>query len=82
MVARRRDIYWHRSRMSRRLVVLLFTALLLRAQPSWWTSEPIRWVQTNLRETDAAMDTRRLVGQLAAMRANVGVGGPDLMPFR
>ena len=40
--------------------------------------EPIRWVQTNLRETDAAMDTQRLVGQLAEMRANVvlmGMGG-------
>ncbi len=64
--------------MSRRLIVLLFAAQLLLAQPSWWTSEPIRWVQTNLRETDAAMDTRRLVVQLAAMRANVvlmGMGG-------
>ena len=64
--------------MPRRLIVLLFAAQMLHAQPSWWTSEPIRWVQTNLRETDAAMDTRRLVDQLAAMRANVvlmGMGG-------
>ena len=41
-------------------------------------TEPLRWVQTNLRETDAAMDTRRLVEQLADMRANVvlmGMGG-------
>ncbi len=51
--------------------------------------EPIRWVQTNLRETDAAMDTRRLAEQLADMRANVvlmGMGGitayyPTAVPF-
>ena len=40
--------------------------------------EPIRWVQTNLRETDAGLDAARLVAQLAEMRANVllmGMGG-------
>ena len=40
--------------------------------------EPIRWVQTNLRETDASLDPSRLVSQLADMRANVlhfGMGG-------
>ncbi len=51
--------------------------------------EPIRWVQTNLRETDAALDPQRLVSQLADMRANVlllGMGGitayyPTTTPF-
>ena len=41
-------------------------------------TEPSRWVQTNLRQTDASLDAKRLVGQLAAMRANVllfGMGG-------
>jgi len=41
-------------------------------------AEPIRWVQTNLRQTDASLDSARLVEQLADMRANVlliGMGG-------
>jgi Hypothetical glycosyl hydrolase 6 len=41
-------------------------------------TEPIRWVQTNLRETDARLDAKHLVDQLADMRANVllfGMGG-------
>ena len=45
----------------------LFLPLLMRsAETGWWMTEPIRWVQTNLRETDAALssdalsdDTRR-----------------------
>jgi hypothetical protein len=42
-----------------------------RAEDGWWMREPIRWVQTNLRETDAALDPRHLVDQIAAYRANV-----------
>ncbi|MDQ1471430.1 MAG: hypothetical protein QOJ99_2910 [Bryobacterales bacterium] len=41
-------------------------------------TEPIQWVQTNLRQTDAGMDARHLVDQLADMCANVllfGMGG-------
>jgi len=48
------------------------------ARDGWWLNEPIRWVQTNLRETDANLDAAHLVGQLADMRANVlliGMGG-------
>ncbi|HEY2015593.1 MAG TPA: hypothetical protein VGH38_18945 [Bryobacteraceae bacterium] len=48
------------------------------AQEGWWMEEPIRWVQTNLRQTDAGLDPARLVEQLADMRANVllqGMGG-------
>lgn len=40
--------------------------------------EPIRWVQTNLRQVDATLDARHLAEQLADMRANVvlmGMGG-------
>ena len=33
--------------------------------------EPIRWVQTNLRETDATLDPKHLIDQLADLRANV-----------
>src|SRR5262245_26098425 len=46
--------------------------------PGWWMTEPIRWVQTNLRETDTALDPRRLVSQLVDFRANcllIGMGG-------
>jgi len=56
----------------------LATVSLLSAQDGWWMNEPVRWVQTNLREVDAAMDTTRLANQLAGMRANVvlmGMGG-------
>ncbi|MBK5291988.1 MAG: beta-galactosidase [Acidobacteriia bacterium] len=48
------------------------------AQEGWWMTEPIRWVQTNLRQTDAGLDAARLTDQLADMRANVvlmGMGG-------
>jgi hypothetical protein len=55
----------------------------------WWMTEPVRWVQTNLRETDAALDPVRLIEQVAEMRANVlhiGMGGicafyPTKVPF-
>lgn len=47
-------------------------------EEGWWMKEPIRWVQTNLRQVDATLDARRLAEQLADMRANVvlmGMGG-------
>lgn len=52
-------------------------------------TEPIRWVQTNLRQTDANLDAKHLAGQLDDMRANVllfGMGGiaayyPTKVPF-
>jgi len=58
--------------------ILLLAAMTLQAQPGWWMTEPIRLVQTNLRETDAAIDARKLVEALHAMHANVvltGMGG-------
>ena len=48
------------------------------AEDGWWMKEPIRWVQTNLRQTDAGLDAKRVVQQLSDMRANVlleGMGG-------
>jgi hypothetical protein len=41
-------------------------------------SEPLRWLQTNLRQTDSFLDPEKLVAQVAEMRANVlhfGMGG-------
>ncbi len=32
-------------------------------------TEPIRWVQTNLRETDAAMDPEKFIGEIADFNA-------------
>jgi hypothetical protein len=71
------------------VVSMIVMTLAAQAQQRWWMNEPIRWVQTNIRETDAGLDAKRLVGQLAAMRANVllmGMGGiaayyPTNVPF-
>ena len=63
---------------ARWLTALLMAGSALCAPQGWWMREPIRWVQTNLRETDAALDADRLVAQLDEMRANVllfGMGG-------
>ncbi|HJZ55090.1 MAG TPA: hypothetical protein VKE74_09040, partial [Gemmataceae bacterium] len=53
------------------LGVILCTGTAGAAEPDWWMREPIRWVQTNLRETDAALDPRTFVDQVAAFGANV-----------
>lgn len=48
------------------------------AQPRWWMDEPVRLIQTNLRETDAALDPARLAQQVAEFPANTllfGMGG-------
>src|SRR5664279_3219317 len=60
------------------LFIPILLAASAAAQEGWWMKEPIRWVQTNLRQTDAGLDAARLAGQLADMRANVvlmGMGG-------
>lgn len=48
----------------------VFLTPILNAQTGWWMQEPIRWVQTNLRENDAALDPRKFVGQVADFDAN------------
>src|ERR1700730_15442545 len=75
------------------LLPLLLAACSVAQQPpvspGWWMTEPSRWVQTNLRQTDASLDAKHLVDQLADMRANVllfGMGGilsyyPPRVPF-
>ncbi len=58
-------------------------------QHPWWTHQPIRLIQTNLRETDSGLDPERLVRQLEEFRANVlllNMGGivaqyPTQVPF-
>ena len=63
---------------SRTLAILSLMTTSATAQEGWWMREPIRWVQTNLRQTDAGLDPVRLANQLADMRANVilqGMGG-------
>ncbi len=64
----------------KRVLLLLATAAALpcAAQPRWWMDEPVRLVQTNLRETDANLDAARLVKQVSEMGANAllfGMGG-------
>jgi len=49
----------------------LALTLAATAQEGWWMREPIRWIQTNIRETDSATDPKKLVDDLASFRANV-----------
>jgi len=53
-------------------IVPLFFGLgaALPAQQGWWMTQPIRWVQTNLRETDASLDARQFIGEVAGLDAN------------
>ena len=47
-------------------------------QKRWWMEEPIRLIQTNLRETDTKLDPVRLARQLEELSANAllfGMGG-------
>ena len=63
---------------TRIFAALALLAVSASAQDGWWMREPIRWVQTNLRQTDASLDAARLVSELADMQANVllqGMGG-------
>jgi hypothetical protein len=50
--------------------VFLVLLPVLCAEPGWWMKQPIRWVQTNLRENDAAMDPQRFVSEVADFDAN------------
>lgn len=64
--------------MHNRLIAALLCPLAVCAQEGWWMAEPIRWVQTNLRQVDATLDAARHAQQLADMHANVclmGMGG-------
>ncbi len=71
------------------LLVLLAAGPLPEGGPGWWAHEPLRWLQTNFRQTDAAADPRKIVAQAAEFHANVlhaGMGGiaayyPTRIPF-
>ncbi len=51
-------------------MLVLALALSCTAQTRWWMDEPVRLVQTNLRETDSTLDPVRLIDQIAAFPAN------------
>ena len=65
------------------LLTVALGALPVAGQPRdgqarWWMDEPVRLLQTNLRETDAALDPARLARQIAEFPANAllfGMGG-------
>jgi len=71
------------------LLVIVLAASAQAQQKRWWMDEPIRLIQTNLRETDDALDPVRLVKQLEEFPANAllfGMGGivahyPTKVPF-
>ena len=79
------------TRMSSAIfLVCSITALTAQAPPSrWWMDEPIRFLQTNLRETDSTVDPQALVEQVANFPANtflLNMGGivaqyPTRVPF-
>jgi hypothetical protein len=58
-----------------KVAVLALNGLTLTAsaqeRAQWWMDEPIRFLQTNLRERDSAVDPKRLVEQVAEYGANV-----------
>jgi hypothetical protein len=71
------------TRMTR---VLLYVLVVLSvalgvsssAQSRWWMHEPIRFLQTNLREIDSTVDPKALVQGVAEFPANtflVNMGG-------
>jgi hypothetical protein len=48
----------------------IFLSSVEAQSPGWWMTEPIRWVQTNLRETDASLDPQKFIGEVAGFEAN------------
>jgi hypothetical protein len=61
-----------------RIPVFILLAASATAQQGWWVTDPVRLIQTNLRETDARLDPKRLGEQLSDFRANallMGMGG-------
>jgi hypothetical protein len=52
------------------LSCILLASVLEAQSPGWWMTEPIRWVQTNLRETDASLNPQKFIGEVADFDAN------------
>ena len=77
----------------RMIPALLLLAVLgpldCSGEQGWWMNEPIRLIQTNLRETDSTLDAARLAQQVAGFPANIllfNMGGivaqyPTTVPF-
>jgi hypothetical protein len=71
------------------LACLTIFAISSLAQQGWWMKEPLRWLQTNLREPDSGTDPVVLAREAARFRANVlhlNMGGitatyPTEVPF-
>ena len=60
------------------LFALVFLGPDSVAQSRWWLDEPIRFLQTNLSETDSTVDPKALVAAVAEFPANtflVNMGG-------
>lgn len=60
------------------LVIFAVAAPAADEPQGWWMTDPFRLIQTNLRETDTALDPKRLAQELADFPANVllfGMGG-------
>lgn len=58
------------SKSLRVAVLCMSLASILSAEQARWMRQPIRWVQTNLREVDAAVPPQKFVGEFAALNAN------------
>lgn len=59
------------SAVKRLLLIACFLPMIVGQRAGWWMTDPLRWVQTNLRETDSATDPAKLVQEAAAFHANV-----------
>ena len=59
-----------RSALRLGLILCLAGSESSSAQTRWWMEEPVRLIQTNLRETDSTLDPQRLVRQVAEFPAN------------
>ena len=72
-----------RMKRNIRFTIALLLAAILPVgaqprQPRWWMDEPVRLLQTNLREIDSTLDARELVRQVAEFPANaflINMGG-------
>src|SRR5688572_18726215 len=59
--------------ISMAIVLCILNTISAAAQnpARWWMDESIRFLQTNLRESDSAVDPKRLVAQVVEYPANV-----------
>jgi hypothetical protein len=53
------------------LALVLNSVSIAQERARWWMDEPIRFLQTNLRERDSTVDPKRLVEQVGDYDANV-----------